>query len=182
MQKGNLEHYISQNREAFDTAIPDLKVWSAIDRQLHPTEVAKRRSILPRFLQLAAAAAILLLVGGFFFSNKAVTSTAAIALHDISTEHAEMENYYQRQINQKVSLLNSYSTTDQRIFQDLEQLDESLMELQEELQEVPAGSEEKIINAMIKNYQTKLMLLERVLQHLQSTNSKNTKKDETTNI
>ena len=43
-------------------------------------------------------------------------------------------------------------------------------ELRAELANAPAGSEERIINAMIYNYKAKLEILERVLEKIQSTN------------
>ena len=48
------------------------------------------------------------------------------------------------------------------------QIDELLEELKTELDNAVKGSEEQIINAMINNYQTKLAILERVLQRIQS--------------
>jgi hypothetical protein len=47
-----------------------------------------------------------------------------------------------------------------------------MLELREELLNAPEGKEEEIINNLIKTYQTKVSILERVLERVQSTNHK----------
>ncbi len=180
MKQDNLEDFINQHREEFDSAVPSLKSWAEIDKQLQPKTTAKRFSI-KRLSRIAAAAVLLLLIGiaiGLYSSKPKVNQLASLS--DISTEYAEMETYYKRQVNQKKAQLASYKK-DNIVNQDLEQLDEIMLELQEDFKNAPKGSEEMIINAMIKNYKTKLMILEHVLEDIETKESKN-KKDETINI
>jgi len=177
MKKDNLEEFINQHRDEFDSAVPSLKSWSAIDKQLQPKTTAKRFSIR-RLTSIAAAAVLLLLMGiaiGLYSSKPKANQFASLS--DISTEYAEMETYYKRQLKQKKAQLASYKK-DNVVNQDLEQLDDIMLELQEDFKNAPKGSEEMIINAMIKNYKTKLMILEHVLDDIESKN----KKDETINI
>jgi len=54
---------------------------------------------------------------------------------------------------------------------DLQQLDEMFKELTQELENAPKGTEEAIINAMIKNYQAKVDILNRVLEKVEAVNA-----------
>ena len=60
----NLEKFIIQNREDFDTAVPSLKAWAAIDRKLEQKQQAGKRVRMWKVLRIAASVAILLFVGG----------------------------------------------------------------------------------------------------------------------
>ena len=177
--KDNLEQFIQDNRQEFDREIPSLKVWAAIDKELNtdPEEkpVGKTRSMW-RYAWIAASVAFLLASGAFIGIQMTGGQSEIASLSDVSTEYEEMEVYYQKQIQEKVALLARYD--DQTVTKDLEQVDEFMKELQQELKEAPKGNEEKIINAMIDNYQTKVNILERVLERIQSSNRKNLKSEE----
>ncbi|MEM9821217.1 MAG: hypothetical protein AAF985_09105 [Bacteroidota bacterium] len=182
--KDNLEKFIQDHREEFDREIPSLKVWAAIDKNLRDEDeeqpTAKPRTMW-RYAWIAASIAFLLATGALIGVQMAEDGQAGIAsLSDVSTEYAEMENYYQKQIQEKVAILARYD--DQTVTEDLKQVDEFMVELQEELKEAPKGNEEKIINAMIDNYQTKINILERVLERIQSTNRENSKSEENETI
>ena len=94
------------------------------------------------------------------------------SIYERYPEFSEISKYYQQEVQQKKAKLASYQV-DQSLEHDLQQLDELTKELKMEFEEAPAGTEEQIINAMISNYQTKLEILERVLERVQSTNQKN---------
>lgn len=178
--KDNLEDFIRSNREDFDMASPDLKVWANIDKSLEARRQIPRRVSLWR--NFAAAAAVLLLVGmgtliGMQLNS---SSTAPRTLGDISVEYQELEDYYQSQLREKQALLASQNP-DASVIQDLTQLEGFLGELQMELQDVPKGSEEQIVNAMIENYQDRLEILERVLSRIQN-NSNKSKNNEEINL
>jgi hypothetical protein len=57
------------------------------------------------------------------------------------------------------------------VMEDLQQIDEVQKDLRRELQNAPKSSREEIIQTMIKNYQTKLDILERVLTRVQVGNN-----------
>lgn len=181
--KDNLEQFIKDNRADFDREVPSLKVWAAIDKEIGSEEkpVAKPRTLW-RYAWIAASVTFLLATGtliGLQLNNG--TESEIASLGDVSTEYAEMEQHYQSQIKEKVAQLASYDDN-ASIVDDLSQVDEFMEELKQELQESPKGNEEKIINAMIDNYQTKLDILERVLERIQSTNQENLKSEENETI
>ena len=173
----NLEDFIKKNRNQFDQKTPDLKVWSEIEKQLAPPQ-AKRISLL-RILSIAASVIFLLAMGAYggnYFTQSSSTQSI-VSLDDISTEYGQLERDFQKQINRKRTQLASYNY-DTSINEDLTDLDKTLDELRMELINVPKGSEEQIVDAMIKNYKTKVAILEIVLDKIVSTNSKRSEKNE----
>ncbi len=163
----NLEKYISQNKEAFDMEVPSLNVWAGIQEQME--EVPVRRLRVWKQWRFAATVALLVVAGGIVGSYLNSAPTAK-TLSDLSPEHAEMERYFNSQVNSKMAQLATYKK-DQTVQADLADLDAIYAELQKELQHVPEGKEEQIIEAMINTYQTKIDILETVLEKVQSINS-----------
>lgn len=162
----NLENFIRSNREDFDMASPDLRVWANIDRNL----ASRRPRRLPLWRNLILAASVLFLLGiGTLIGLQINQNTDAYrSLSDVSLEHQELEQYYEKQLQEKTALLASYGNNDLSVDKDLQQLEGFLGELQQELQEAPKGNEEQIVNAMIENYQDRLEILERVLSRIKT--------------
>lgn len=182
--KDNLENFILENRQAFDDAKPRRGLWQAIELELEPKKEQKR-VLLPIWRYAGIAAAVVILIGtgmliGLKMNN---TPSDAIAMDELFPEYSEVEQYYKSEVSEKFTQLTRYNY-DPVINEDLQQLDQNYQELKEELSKAPKGAEEQIINAMIKNYQTKLSILERVLDRIQSTNQEqlNSENDETINI
>ncbi|HHM21190.1 MAG TPA: hypothetical protein ENJ20_04110 [Bacteroidetes bacterium] len=167
-----LEKYIRDNRKAFDTEVPDLRVWAKIDRQLD--RQAKPRVVWMQRLSVAAAVVVLVAaatVAGFKMGASALQSRS---LADISPEYAEMEKYYREQIREKMAILASYQQ-DGFVKSDLKELDALYEELKKELRKAPPGNEKLVIQAMIRNFQTKVDILEQVLQRVQKAGQTNFK-------
>lgn len=175
----NLEKFISENRKAFDDEVPSLKVWAAIDRLAHQKEARQLR--LLKNLRLAAAIAVLLITGaaaGNFISQVNQRNSTMAILQETAPEFFEMEEYLQNQINHRVNQLASYNP-DAQVLQDLDQIDQAMSELKKELRLAPKGQEQEIVENLIQNYQTKIAILERVLEKIQSTQPTiNIKKDQ----
>lgn len=179
----NLEKYINEHRDEFDDAIPSLKVWAAIDKQLageqdKTEDVPKGR---PRLLwrKFSAAASVLLLLtaGVFIGRNIGVEEAEAFANAEVLEEIEDMRHYYESEINQKQAKLVRYNEG-KTIRPDLEQIDEQLRELMDEIKNVPEGEEEQVINAMVYSYQTKIAILEKVLKQLEEKKEQTDKSSE----
>lgn len=178
----SLEKYIKNNREAFDSETPDLKVWAAINKQLEPNQSKPIRRFLFGGWKMGIAASMLVLVGclaGLFFSNSSGEMASSPALANLSPEFKEAEQFYRNQYNDKRAQLASFSV-ETSLEDDLKEFEEIISDMKLDLQNVPAGNRERIISAIIKNYQTKIEVLERVLNRLQNIESEhsNIKKDE----
>jgi hypothetical protein len=169
MRRDNLEHFILTNREAFDMETPSARVWAGIDRAIHPRPA--RRIQIWRALRVAAAVVALLVCGasiGFFLSQSRGANTDVL-VQAIAPEFLEMEAFFKQQVEQKMRQLTNYKQKD-AIISDLQQIDKTVEELKAELFKAPRGKEEDIIQNLIQNYQTKILILERILERTQSTN------------
>jgi hypothetical protein len=175
-----LEQFVGQHRDGLDSQVPSLKVWAEIDRKLEESRPSARIRPIWRALRVAASVVVLLAAGAvigmyaYKYSNPAQLPTLA----EIAPEYAELEHYYTSQVNNRLQELSRINQA-QTVQPDLQQLDELYQELQKELDQAPKGSEEQIIEAMIRNYQIKLDILERVLEKIQANNPKTAAANET---
>lgn len=190
----NLEQFIRDNREELDTAVPSLKIWAEIDKQLPQAKTQAPRVqqfsqqptakifSIRRFMSMAAA--VILLVGfgiGIGFSL-APQGNEAVALSDISPEYAEVEKYYANQVSSNLAVLASFNATTPEIKADLEEIDLWMTDLQKELSVVPDSKKEAVINDIIDLYKTKVAILDKLLESIQSSNQKNSNQNETVDI
>lgn len=171
-ERDHLESFIEANREAFDHAWPGLQVWAEIDRQI--SGKAQKRSPLSvvRILRVAAAVLVLLVCGGVigaYLSGAGQQPTEIAAVEEVSPDLAEMIKYYNEEIDQKFARLARYPEV-ASVKADLSQIDEAMEELKQELANAPKGKEAEIVSNLIKSYQLKVQILERVLERLQDVN------------
>ncbi|MBK7410323.1 MAG: hypothetical protein IPL49_19955 [Saprospirales bacterium] len=168
-----LEQFVGKNRLAFDREVPNLKVWAAIDQALEAQRPVARIRTIWRTLRVAASVVILLTLGGLIgmYAYKYTHVQELPTLAEIAPEYAELEQYYTTQVSNRMQELSRFDQG-ANVQPDIQQLDDLYKELQLELDKAPKGSEEQIIQAMIRNYQIKLDILERVLEKIQTTNPK----------
>ena len=175
----SLSTFIQSNREAFDLTTPSAQVWKGIDHALHPQAKVRTLSVR-RILSIAASVLLLLAVGatsGIYYMKTQMTKAATVAsLEDISPEYGEMVRYYNEQISEKARQV-SLQSNDKSVMEDLKAVDKSMAELKTELQKAPKGAEEQIVANLIKSYQIKLNILERVLERIQSAKKDSTKQN-----
>lgn len=185
-----LEAFIRDNRAGFDTAAPRDIVWEQIARQT-PAKAIKTQ-ITPAFswtrrLARVAAALALVLTGagaGFWYAGGGV-QPKTMELAEVSPEYAEVEQHFKNEITQQEAALTHFSgSRPAEVYTDLEQLDATMAELQQELATVPPGNREAVVRAMIETYEAKTNILKRVLERLQQMDSENTNssKDEPNNV
>jgi len=176
MQRDFLEQFIDDNREAFDHATPNLKVWAEVNKALDARRPQAKRVMMWSKARIAAAVVVLVAVGALFGSYLTrVNDQAAGATADlVSPELMEAEQYYNGEVQKRYNQLANYAY-DKSVDQDLQQIDQIMAELRADLAEVPKGMEEQIVSNLIKSYQTKIRILERVLDRTQSNHSKTSK-------
>ncbi len=172
----DIETFIRQHRNAFDEHTPDLRVWEQVVQAL-PSEPGFHVQWL-RHIRLAAAAVALLLAGvgiGLWYGSAGPEQPVALALGQVSPEYAELEDYFQREIQSRKTRLNHLTTYSQAtVWEDLQQMDAAMAELQAELAQVPPANREPVVRAMIENYKARLAILECVLQYLEQRHNKPT--------
>ena len=168
MQRNHLEQFIQDNREAFDTDLPELRVWGNISQQLDRRK--RRRLLLWRAAGMAAAVVGLLFCGvalGGYLNAPPIGAVAV--MEQLDGQYLQKEAAYQEAIQEKYQQLASYEQAG-AVQQDLQRLDEAIRELREELATAPPGKAEDIVEQLLENYQTKVYILERVLDRIQMAN------------
>ena len=83
-----------------------------------------------------------------------------------------MVRYYESEIDRRIQQVASYRHG-ASVLQDIEQLDTAMEELRRELRSAPAGKEDEIVENLIRSYQTKIAILERVLERIETTSDEN---------
>jgi hypothetical protein len=181
MNKDNLEKFIIERRDAFDDKEPPVMAWQKIQKELRKDNKVPRRISLWNLTRIAAA--VVFLIGfGIVIGRQSSMSSEVAVVEENFPEFLEAKSYYETEVDEKLAQLASYNY-DASIQEDMSQLDSFMEELRTALEEAPKGSEERIINAMISNYQTKLDILERVLEAAKSNNQlKEKSKDDEVNI
>ncbi len=169
MKQDRLEKYISEHIDAFDSHDTPPMVWDKINDRLG--EKKNRRIRLFRMLKVAAVGFIVLSAGlliGLQLANNDPTKSSKNLM-----EFVQAEQYYKNQVNVKWSEYQSLGVETNSVAEDLLQLDDIYKEMKNELLENPDMNSKKVINALIKNYRTKIDLLETVLDKTKNRNLSN---------
>lgn len=161
-----LEQFTKENRAEFDVHTPSPELWNAIK----PAVV--RRKQLPQWAKYAAAAVIVFAIGfgtgQMDFTNENSINVGKYAHSQEDKELIENEYYYMTQINEKMGELQPYFVSDPRLKKDIdidfEDLDRYCKELKNDLQD--NVNNEFVIEALIQSYETKLSILEGLLNEL----------------
>jgi len=155
-----LEKFIIENKDQINDRIPSPDVWDNIERDLAAAK-AKRFSIV-KFLGAGAAAIALLLVGVWLGVNFEVDDMDRAISNSSFTDYKQTEQYYAVQVKNYLTEIKELDA-ESNIEEELKQLDEVYQELREELLASGVKNQDIIINAMIKNYQIKIGMLERIV-------------------
>ena len=155
--------FVTGNRDEFEKYDLDLDLsWDAIADGLEEKAKAKPRN-KKVWMSIAASVALLIMFSiGLLYSSGGTDSQEA--LFASNPELAEAQAFYTSQIDYKMSLAQS-KFSDERMFEDIKELDQAFAELKSDLQD--NADNEEVIIAMIENYQLKLKILDRVLEELQ---------------
>ncbi len=162
-----LEDFIQKNRTAFDDASPPAHLWHSLEGRLDRHRSEKNRSHLRWYrIRQAAAAAALILLGATAGRYYAELASRPDSLGEVSPEYAELERFYRKEIERRTRVLAA-AHQDRHIQTDLSELEILYEELRRELPVTTPEEAERIIQAMIVNYQTRIDLLEMVLEKIQ---------------
>ncbi|NJL76369.1 MAG: hypothetical protein HC892_16475 [Saprospiraceae bacterium] len=169
MNQDSLEQFILDHKASFDVETPSLNNWHQIEKQLEQQARKVRYLQVRKYVLMAAAIVGLLFTGGLigtFLMSTNEQVVAEVSLENIAPELAETEVYYQQQIANKTKMLVALQQ-DTSVLSDIKEIDIFLEELKAELINTPKETQELVIYNIIKSYQTKLEILERVLNAMQ---------------
>ncbi len=155
-----LHHFFLEN--TFDILEPHSGHLERFEQKLYKKSVQK-----PSWKWFSVAASVVLLLGFWLGSNH---QKKILDLADVSPKMAETQNYFLTTIQQelrkveKYRSLNTEKVIEQAINQ-LEKLEDNYKILVADL--TKNGYEERVIHAMISNYQNRMLVLENVLKQIE---------------
>ncbi len=130
-----------------------------------------------KLLSIAAILAVIITISGMFLN----TNVTAADLASVSPEMEQTQSFFTNTINKELRTLKGFNDPEtEALVQDaLRQLDilENTYEiLKQDL--VESGNDKRVIYAMISNFQSKIDLLEQVIDKIEEVKNLNTKKNE----
>jgi len=161
--RNGLEEFINRNREEFDLERPDRSIWLEIERDLD--RKSNKVKVL-RFGFVKIAASLIFVLGvGFLIGVNSYTGNEGELNYTITPElkqFRETEAYYKTQVNLKLNEVKR-SGSKSNVENDLKMLDEIYNQLKSEMMNSEYTNSSMMIDMMIKNYKTKVEILENIL-------------------
>jgi hypothetical protein len=179
----SLEDIIRNNKDFFDDAEPSTGHLERFNRKLEKRfQVnAIKRSIVPYLLKAAVVTLLITLSSLWTWDHFIRTGSSRMTLGQVSPQYKEVENYYVHQVNLmegeivNVDLKNNPAQKTM-LMKEMKSMDSTYVSLQKELKANP--TDERIINAMIEHYQTKLEVMTYIVNQLKTIRNDNHNKKE----
>ncbi|MDX9729163.1 MAG: hypothetical protein RBT50_07845 [Bacteroidales bacterium] len=166
-----LEEIFKNNRGEFDDREPSDGHFERFSFKLATRLHAGRakRSILPYLLKAAVVTLLVTLSSLWTFDHFVRPNLKTkMTLSEVSPEYREVESYYVQQVN---FMENEFTALDlsnpeqkEVLMKEMASMDSVYTELQKELRANP--NDQRIIDAMIKHYQTKIEVMSYILEQL----------------
>jgi hypothetical protein len=169
-----LEEKIRKNRDLFDGAEPSdghLDRFQSKLAGLHEGIPRQRTMRSGRFFRVAAVIAVLLGLSITYYLIDPSKNSSQVAASSLPQEIQEARMYYNKLAQEKLQKINNCAASSseasyiQKVVDDeISILDSSSVKLESELQD--DNQNERLINALIRNYKTKSDLLDDILNRL----------------
>ena len=164
----HLEEYFKQKKGQFDLAEPNVGHFERFQAKLSGTDAEETGSKGRSPWYLLAIAASILLVFGYWLGN--MNASNGLELADVSPKMEETQNFYAASIQKEMEIiegkrndLNAHYID--AALQQLEKLESDYQKLTLELKE--SDEDKRVIYAMISNFQTRLMVLQNLMDQLE---------------
>ncbi len=175
-----IEEIIRSNKDFFDEAEPSEGHMERFSRKLNVKFSLQtvKRSIVPYLLKAAVVTLLVTLSSLWTYDHFLRPGRNRMTLGQVSPQYKEVENYYVHQVNimenEVVNTdLNNNPKEKQMLLTEMKSMDSVYVQLQKELKANP--NDERIINAMIEHYQTKLDLMTYIVNQLKGIKNENKK-------
>ena len=176
----NIEDIIRNNKEYFDSEEPSEGHFERFQRKLEVRfqPMAVRRSIVPYLLKAAVVTLLVTLSSLWIWDHFLRPDRDRMSLSDVSPQYREVENYYVHQVNLMESELGNLELKGNQeqkkvLLREMKSMDSVYVQLQKDLKTNP--NDERIINAMIEHYQTKVEVMSYILNQLKVIRNENLK-------
>ena len=179
----NIEDIIRSKKDFFEDAEPSEGHLERFNRKLEiKFQVATvKRSIVPYLLKAAVVTLLITLSSLWTWDHFIRTGSSRMTLGQVSPQYKEVENYYVHQVNMmegEIVNVDLKNNPDQKVLlmKEMKSMDSTYVSLQKELKANP--NDERIINAMIEHYQTKLEVMTYIVNQLKTIRNDNQIKKE----
>ena len=145
-----------------------------LEMRLHSRNV--KRSIVPYLLRAAVVTLLITLSSLWTWEHFIRSGRDRMALGDVSPQFREVENYYLHQVNMMEGEFSNVSFArnpeqQEVLRKEMKSMDSVYVQLQKELKMNPG--DERIINAMIEHYQTKVEVMSFIINQLKTLRNEN---------
>jgi hypothetical protein len=174
----NIDEIIRNNKDLFDGKEPmdghlERFNWK-LEKRLH--SYATKRSILPYLLKAAVVTLLVTLSSLWTWDHFIRADSKRMTLGQVSPQYKEVESYYVHQVNMMESELLNVDLKDnpeqkEMLVKEMKSMDSVYVQLQKELKANP--NDERIINAMIEHYQTKVEVMTYIVNQLKAIRNEN---------
>jgi hypothetical protein len=180
----NIEEIIRTNKDFFEEepSKGHLERFS-VKLELRFQIKAPKRSIVPYLLRAAVVTLLVTLSSLWTWDHFIRSGSSRMTLGEVSPRYKEVENYYLHQVNLMEDEIVDVKLKDnpeqrQELMKEMKSMDSVYVSLQKELKANP--NDERIINAMIEHYQTKLEVMTYIVDQLKTikNDNHNTTEDE----
>jgi hypothetical protein len=172
-----IDELIRINRDFFDDREPPEghmeRFSSKLEARFKPS-----RSIVPYLLKTAVATLLISLSSLWIWEHFIRPDRDRMSLSDVSPQYKEVENYYIYQVNMMENEIGTFDITGNPeqidvLMKEIRSMDSVYVHLQKELKANPG--DERITNAMIKHYQTKIEVMSFIVNQLQTIKNEKSK-------
>lgn len=178
-----IEEIIRNNRSLFEDREPSEGHFDrfSVKLEIRAHARASKRSIVPYLLRAAVVTLLVTLSSLWTWDHFIRTESERMTLGQVSPQYKEVENYYLHQVSiMEGEIVNTdlKDNSDQKemLVKEMKSMDSVYVSLQKELKANP--NDERIINAMIEHYQTKLEVMTYIVGQLKSIRNDNLNKKE----
>ena len=183
----NIEDIITGNKDFFEDAEPSTGHFERFNRKLEMRFQVHsvKRSIVPYLLKAAVVTLLITLSSLWTWDHFIRPGRSRMTLGQVSPQYKEVESYYVHQVNlmegEIVNIdLKNNPAQKAALLKEMKSMDSTYITLQKELKANP--NDERIINAMIEHYQTKLDVMTYIVNQLKTIRNDNQNKKENEKI
>ena len=180
-----IEKMIKENRELFLDKEPGKGHFERFESRLAKQNGRRKTIKLTYRISRIAAVGLLMIMSSLWAYNEFFSPELKyMTLGDVSQEYQEVEFFLTSQIESKYDELKSLDFSEDQAFKDnmlleIDQMDSVYTSLEKEMGTNPG--DERIVQAMIKHYQTKLSVISEILNKLESYQESNNSKSKNPN-
>ncbi len=174
----DIEKIISKNTDFFNSDEPFEGHFERFKARLEARQFVapKRVSIMPHLLKAAAVAVLVSLSSLWIWEHVFSPDAKKMSLGEVSPEYRNVEQYYVNQVNMMETQIediwiNDHPREKEMLLEELDGMDKIYDELQRDLKANP--NDERVINAMINHYQSKINVMNYILSQLKEIQSEN---------